>query len=86
VANRSRIRLTYAHQGGRRPPVIVIHGNQVAALPESYRRYLVGCFRKAFRLRGTPIRIELRAGRNPFAGKRNRLTPRQIKRRQRVRG
>jgi GTP-binding protein len=86
VANRSRIRLTYAHQGGRRPPLIVIHGNQVAALPESYRRYLVGCFRKAFRLRGTPIRVELRAGRNPFAGKRNRLTPRQIKRRQRVRG
>ena len=52
VAHRSRIKLTYAHQGGRRPPLIVIHGNQTAALPESYRRYLVGCFRKAFRLRG----------------------------------
>jgi GTP-binding protein len=86
IANRSRIRLTYAHQGGRRPPLVVIHGNQVAALPESYKRYLVGCLRKAFRLRGTPVRIELRTGRNPFAGKRNTLTPRQIKRRQRVRG
>jgi GTP-binding protein len=86
IANRSRIRLTYAHQGGRRPPLVVIHGNQVAALPESYKRYLVGCLRKAFRLRGTPVRIELRAGRNPFAGKRNKLTPRQIKRRRRVRG
>lgn len=85
VAQRSRIRLTYAHQGGRRPPLIVIHGNQTAALPESYRRYLVGCFRKAFRLRGTPIRIELRAGKNPFAGRRNKLTPRQVKRRERVR-
>jgi GTPase len=86
VASRSRIRLTYAHQGGQRPPLIVIHGNQVAALPDSYRRYLAGCFRKAFRLRGTPIRVEVRAGKNPFAGKRNRLTPRQVKRRQRVRG
>jgi GTP-binding protein len=86
IANRSRIKLHYAHQGGRRPPLVVIHGNQVAALPESYKRYLVGCLRKAFRLRGTPVRIELRTGRNPFAGKRNTLTPRQIKRRQRVRG
>jgi GTP-binding protein len=85
VAHRSRIKLSYAHQGGRRPPIIVIHGNQVEALPQSYKRYLMGCFRKAFRLRGTPIRIELRAGRNPFAGRRNPLTPRQIRRRQRVR-
>ena len=85
VAHRSRVRLTYAHQGGRRPPLIVIHGNQTGALPESYRRYLIGCFRKAFRLRGTPIRIELRAGKNPFAGRRNKLTPRQVKRRERVR-
>lgn len=85
VAHRSRIKLTYAHQGGRRPPLIVIHGNQTAALPESYRRYLVGCFRKVFRLRGTPIRVELRAGKNPFAGRRNKLTPRQVKRRERVR-
>lgn len=85
VAQRSRVKLSYAHQGGRRPPLIVIHGNQTGALPESYRRYLVGCFRRAFRLRGTPIRIELRAGKNPFAGRRNKLTPRQVKRRERVR-
>ena len=85
VAHRSRIKLTYAHQGGRRPPLIVIHGNQTGALPESYRRYLVSCFRKVFRLRGTPIRIELRTGKNPFAGRRNKLTPRQVKRRERVR-
>jgi GTP-binding protein len=85
VAQRSRIKLSYAHQGGRRPPLIVIHGNQTGALPESYRRYLVGFFRKAFRLRGTPIRIELRTGKNPFAGRRNKLTPRQVKRRERVR-
>ncbi|MDP2324693.1 MAG: GTPase, partial [Gammaproteobacteria bacterium] len=85
MAHRSRVRLTYAHQGGRRPPLIVIHGNQTDAVPQSYRRYLVGCFRKAFRLRGTPIRIEFRTGKNPFAGRRNKLTPRQVKRRERVR-
>jgi len=85
IANRSRIKLTYAHQGGRRPPLIIIHGNQTSALPENYRRYLMGYFRKVFRLRGTPIRIELRAGKNPFAGKRNRLTPRQVKHRARLR-
>jgi GTP-binding protein len=44
----------------------------------------VGCFRKVFRLRGTPIRIELRTGKNPFAGRRNKLTPRQVKRRERI--
>ena len=84
-AHRSRIKLTYAHLGGRRPPLIIIHGNQTGTLPESYRRYLIGCFRKVFRLRGTPIRIELRTGKNPFAGRRNKLTPRQVKRRERVR-
>jgi GTP-binding protein len=84
MANRRRIKLTYAHQGGRRPPLIVVHGNQTDALPQSYRRYLVGCFRKAFRLRGTPIRLELRTGKNPFAARRNKLTPRQVKRRARV--
>ncbi len=85
VVNRRRIKLTYAHQGGRRPPLIVIHGNQTDALPDNYRRYLVGCFRKVFRLQGTPIRIDLKTGRNPFAGRRNKLTPRQVKSRDRVR-
>jgi GTP-binding protein len=85
IANRSRIKLNYAHQGGRRPPLIIIHGNQTSAMPDNYRRYLMGYFRKLFRLRGTPIRIELRDGKNPFAGKRNRLTPRQVKHRARLR-
>ncbi len=85
IASRSRIKLTYAHQGGRRPPLIIIHGNQTSAMPDNYRRYLMGYFRKIFRLRGTPIRVELRDGKNPFAGKRNRLTPRQVKHRARLR-
>ncbi|MGI9309861.1 MAG: ribosome biogenesis GTPase Der [Gammaproteobacteria bacterium] len=80
-----RAKLSFAHQGGKRPPVIVVHGNQTESLPGSYRRYLVNHFRKAFRLRGTPIRLQLKSSRNPFAGKRNTLTPRQIRSRKRIR-
>jgi GTP-binding protein len=79
-----RIRLRYAHQGGRYPPTIVIHGSQVERLPGHYRRYLENAFRDVLKLRGTPVRIELRSGENPFAGRRNTLTPRQQRRRQRV--
>jgi len=84
VVRRHRIKLTYAHQGGRRPPLIVVHGNQTELLPDSYRRYLVNRFRKAFKLSGTPIRLELRTGRNPFAGRRNVLTKRQVQKRRRL--
>lgn len=79
-----RIRLRYAHQGGRNPPVIVIHGKQTEHLPDSYRRYLVNRFRKAFRLAGTPIRLAFRTGENPYQGRRNKLTPRQQRRRKRL--
>ena len=85
MVRRHRIRLTYAHQGGRRPPLIVVHGNQTEFLPDSYRRYLVNEFRRAFKLAGTPIRLELRTGRNPFAGRRNVLTKRQVQKRRRLR-
>jgi GTP-binding protein len=80
-----RIKLRYAHQGGRNPPVVVIHGNQTEALPESYRRYLVNYFRRALDLAGTPLRIELRTGDNPFQGRRNKLTPAQERKRSRLR-
>ncbi len=79
-----RIRLRYAHQGGRNPPVIVIHGNQTDKLPEAYRRYLVNRFRKAFKLKGTPVRLAFKTGDNPFKGKRNKLTPRQQQKRRRL--
>jgi GTP-binding protein len=80
-----RIKLRYAHQGGRNPPIIVIHGNQTNKVKTSYQRYLINHFRKAFRLQGTPIRVEFRSGKNPYAGKRNKLTPRQEKKRERLR-
>ena len=79
-----RIKLRYAHQGGRNPPVIVVHGNQVLHVPEAYRRYLVNTFREAFRLHGTPVRVEFRSDTNPFAGRRNELSARQVKKRRRL--
>ena len=79
-----RIKLRYAHQGGRNPPIIIVHGNQVQHVPEAYRRYLAGVFRKTFRLEGTPVRVEFRSDENPFKGKRNPLTPRQVHKRKRL--
>ncbi len=79
-----RIKLRYAHQGGRNPPVIVIHGNQTDRLPESFRRYLINRFRKAFKLKGTPVRLAFKKGKNPYEGRRNVLTPRQERKRKRL--
>ena len=62
----SRPKLRYAHQGGSNPPIVVVHGTALKAVPESYRRYLEADFRKVFRLEGTPLRIEFKSGRNPF--------------------
>ncbi len=79
-----RIKLRYAHQGGRNPPVIVIHGNQTERVPDAYRRYLINYFRKAFKLKGTPVRLAFKTGDNPFKGRRNTLTPRQERKRKRL--
>jgi GTP-binding protein len=79
-----RIKLRYAHQGGRNPPIIVIHGNQIQHIPDAYRRYLSNVFRKTFKLEGTPVRVEFRAEENPFKGRRNPLTPRQVHSRKRL--
>jgi len=65
----SRPKLRYAHQGGSNPPRIVIHGNALQHVTDAYQRYLQGWFREAFDLVGTPLRIELRTGRNPYANK-----------------
>ena len=64
-----RPKLRYAHQGGINPPRIIVHGNALDRVPESYKRYLEGYFRDAFKLVGTPMRIDFRTGRNPYAKK-----------------
>ena len=83
VRNR-RVKMKYAHAGGYNPPVIVIHGNQVKDLPESYKRYLTNYYRKALKVMGTPIKIEFREGSNPFGGKKNKLTVSQERKRKRL--
>jgi len=79
-----RIKLRYAHQGGKNPPIIVIHGNQVDEIPTSYKRYLENGFRKQLKLEGTPIRIEFKGGENPFAGKKSVVKKHQVARKQRL--
>jgi len=64
-----RPKLRYAHQGGMNPPVIVIHGNSLEHVTETYKRYLEGRFRKHFDLSGTPLRIEMKTSQNPYADK-----------------
>lgn len=79
-----RIKLRFAHWGGVFPPTLVIHGNQLKALPESYLRYLENYIRDKLKIRGTPIKIQLRVGKNPYAGKKNKLTERQVQRKKRL--
>jgi GTP-binding protein len=62
----SRPKMRYAHQGGQNPPIVVVHGSGLSAVPETYRRYLESYFRETFSLEGTPLRIEFRSSRNPF--------------------
>jgi len=77
-------KLRYAHVGGRQPMRILVHGNRTGTLPEAYRRYLLNTFRERFELVGIPLRVEFKDGDNPYAGRRNRLTPRQLAKRKRL--
>src|SRR4029453_5186125 len=83
-ANGRRSKLRFAHKAGGDPPTIVVHGNQTHAVPESYTRYLENRFRSALKLVGMPVRIVYKTGANPFAGRRNELTPRQKQSRKRL--
>ncbi len=79
-----RVKLKYAHAGGYNPPRVIVHGNQVDRLPNSYKRYLMNYFRKSLEIMGTPIKIEFRESENPFAGKKNKLTISQARKRKRL--
>ncbi len=86
IVHGHRIKLRYAHQGGKNPPIIVIHGNKTDDVPASYRRYLFNAFLKRLNLHGTPIRIEFKTGDNPFKDRKNKnnLTRRQQAKRRRM--
>ena len=84
LVNGRRIKLRYAHSGGHNPPIVVIHGNQLTALPDSYKRYLSKGFTEQLGLVGTPLKLEFKGNVNPFKDKKNILTDRQVKHRQRL--
>ncbi|MGB0289337.1 ribosome biogenesis GTPase Der [Aequoribacter sp.] len=84
MVNGRRIKLRYAHAGGQNPPRIVVHGNQTTKVPASYERYLENVYRRELGIEGTPIKIEFRTTENPYAGRKNKLTQRQISRKRRL--
>lgn len=77
-------KLRYGHPGGENPPTFVLHGSRIKTLPDSYKRYLENFFRKHFKLVGTPVKLEFREGDNPYEGRRNKLSDRQIKSKRRM--
>jgi len=83
MSGRFRPKMRYAHQGGSNPPIVVIHGTGLDGVKAPYKRYLENTFRKAFKLKGTPLRVELRSAANPFEGRRKPLTEKQDAQRRR---
>lgn len=84
MIGRTRLKLRYAHLGGSNPPRIIIHGNHEKGIPDDYRRYLENRFRQVLQMEGTPVKVEFKAGKNPYEGRRNILTERQRRRRKRL--
>lgn len=77
-------KLRYVHPGGSNPPTFIVHGTRLKELPDSYKRYLENFFRKRFKLVGTPVTFLFREGANPYEGKKNVLTERQVKAKRRL--
>jgi GTP-binding protein len=77
-------KMKFAHPGGENPPLFIVHGNRLKTLPDSYKRYLENFFRKRFKLVGTPVRFIFKEGENPYEGKKNVLTERQIEKKRRL--
>jgi GTP-binding protein len=80
---RFRPKMRYAHQGGSNPPIVVIHGSGISDVKTPYKRYLEHQFQKAFKLKGTPLRIEFKSHANPFEGRKKVLTEKQDSQRRR---
>ncbi|MEJ2755946.1 MAG: ribosome biogenesis GTPase Der, partial [Gammaproteobacteria bacterium] len=79
-----RIKLKYVHLGGTKPPRLIVYGNQCDQVPDHYQRYLVKCFRNGLNLKGIPMQLEFNTSKNPYAGRKNKMTPRQERRRKRL--
>ncbi|MCY4040475.1 MAG: ribosome biogenesis GTPase Der [Gammaproteobacteria bacterium] len=79
-----RVKLRYAHKAADDMPRIVIHGSRTSVLPNHYARYLERVFRERLGLVGSSVQLSLKDAPNPFAGKRNQLSRRQLAKRRRV--
>lgn len=82
VSGGRRIKLKYAHAGGYNPPRVIIHGNKVSKMPDSYKRYLINCYRKSLKIMGSPVILEFKEGDNPYANEKpvqKRLTQSKIR-------
>jgi len=80
LIGKRRVRLKYAHQGGKNPPLVIVHGNQLDHLPGHYRRYLSNYLTSAFALDGTRVRLEVRNSDNPYAHKQTARSTRAVTR------
>ena len=79
-----RIKLRYAHIGRTNPIHVIIHGNQVDKVPNAYKRYLQKIFRQKLKVIGTAVLVDFKSGDNPYKGKKNVLTDRQVAKRRRL--
>ncbi len=79
-----RVKLKYAHAGGYNPPIVVIHGNMVNDLPDSYKRYLINYYRRSLDIMGTPIKVQFQSSVNPYENKSNKMTLSQERKRKRL--
>jgi GTP-binding protein len=85
LVNGRRVKLKYAHAGGYNPPIVVVHGNQVKKLPDSYKRFMMNYYRRSLKVMGTPIQVRFQEGGNPFEGMNSKkLTVSQERRRKRM--
>lgn len=85
LVNGRRVKLKYAHAGGYNPPIVVVHGNQVKRLPDSYKRFMMNYYRRSLKVMGTPIQVRFQDGANPFEGMNTKkLTVSQERRRKRM--
>ena len=82
--NGRQLKLKHIHFGGINPTTLVIHSNQDKKIPQNYKKYLENSFRSSLKLQSIQLKLIFRKSDNPFENKVNKLTDRQIKKRQRM--
>ena len=83
-ASGRQIKFKHVHFGGTHPTTLIIHSNQDKKIPKNYRKYLENSFRAELGLKSIQLKIIFRKSDNPFEGKKNKLSERQVKKRKRL--